>query len=564
MGTLVRSQGYNTLVGADWLNDEKWPKLDMKQCERADQVAKENTIRSAFRFKFNALLSRGITLEGTPHLDSMSEFQRREFCNLMADFGIKGLLRAEKYGMIFWCWFDHPTFTKIPRHLDPDITQIRYLRSTGYRTIYHVYDLSPQMGEIAPTKPRFLENAHVYEIDPFDSKGTIDSMIISLIPYYNELLAVKQNSYLAQYQLARPVRIEETPEKKISDGSISNSSDVVALHNEVAQAQGISIGGSDGMDKGKGGGGGAEGNMAAHVDSLARSYVNAMNNLNNQERQLLHNSEYLTSMKERKMLKDGRIELDPGKLLVSNKMMKAEAPANVQEVEIAWNQRVYESLGIPRTMATSEGSKTSTNQNSQELYDQMRLESVNFLERFLTETYNTMFQIDNKYSYWINKQSQYHQMKATAKVINKRKRRLSKQQQGAIKRRKTGKGEEERTDDPEYDSDWDEDINTKFDEMFAANCTQQEEYDCTNVKVIITGAKPVASITDWRAAGYLNGKGSRALFIETTKIPDEYVNDESKIDEFTEAGLQTEDESCGGIAEKTEKAKAKKAQTQGT
>lgn len=564
IGTLVKSQGYNSLAGNDWLNDEKWPKIDMNQCLVADKVAKENTIRAAMRFKFNALLSRGVTMEGTPHLDSMNELQKREFCHLMADFGKEGLSRADKYGFIPWCWFDHPTFNKIPRHLDPEMTQIRFLRATGYRTIYHLYDLSPHMGEIAPTKPRFLPNAYVYEIVPPDIHGTIDSMIISLIPYYNDFIRVKQNTNLAQHQLARPMRIEETPEKKITDGSISNSSDLVALRNEAAQAQGVVAGGDNGApDKGTGA-------IAAHVDPLAREYVGLMNNLNNQERQLLHNSEYMSEMKEKKLLKDGRIELDPGKILASNKMMKAEAPANVQEVEIAYSQRVYESLGIPRTMVTSEGSKTSTNQNSQELYDQMRLECCNFLEHFITETYNTMFQIDNKYSYWINKQNQYHDMKRVAKNINKRN---NKQKQiaaasaastsGSNKRQKREKKQQE-SEEEEEDSDWDEDMNNKFDEMFAANCTQQEEYDCTNVKVLITGAKPVASITEWRAAGYLNGKGARELFIQTTKIPEEYVNDEATLDEFAKSGLQTEDESTTAMTTKTEKAKAKKASTQGT
>lgn len=553
-GTLVRSGAYNSLAGTNFINDEKWPQIDMKLCMRADQVCKENTVRAAMRFKFNALLSRGITLEGTPHLDSMAEDARKEFCHLMADFGREGLYRADKYGMIFWCWFDHPTFTKIPRHLDPETTQIKYLRSSGYRTIYHLYDLLPQMGSVAPTKPRLLENAFVYEVYPSDVHGKIDSMIISLIPYYEELIRVKQDASLAQYQLARPVRIEEVPEKPISDGSISNSSDRVALRGEVAQAQGLAANDEDG---GKGGAGGP---IAAIADPLAKDYVAALNQMNSHERQLLHDTGQMGSLKERRMLKDGRIELDSGKLLVSNKMMKAEAPANVQEVEIAYSQRVYESLGIPRTMATSEGSKTSTNQNSQELFDQMRLECVNFLEHFITETYNTMFQVDNKYSYWSNKVTQYHDMKRVAKHINKQKKRKQQQEQGQEQPNKRHKkGEEEEEDDDE----WDEDINQKFDDMFAASCTQQEEYNCTNVQVLITGAKPVASITEWRAAGYLNGKGARELFIQTTKIPDEYVNDEATLDEFAKSGLQTEDESTTAMATKTEKAKAKKASTQG-
>jgi hypothetical protein len=554
-GTVVRSGAYNSLAGNDWLNDEKWPELDMKLCMRADQVCKENTLRAAMRFKFNALLSRGMTLEGTPHLDSMTEDVRREFCHKMAEFGKEGLYRIDKYGIIFWRWYDHPTFTKIPRHLDPETTKIKFLRSSGYRTIYHLYDLLPQMGSLAPGKPRLMENAFVYEVYPPDIHGRIDSMVISLIPYYEELIRVKQDTSLAQYQLARPVRIEETPEKTITDGSISNSSDEVALRNEVAQAQGIGGGG------GVGGDGGDDGlvKMAAKVDPVAKYYVNSLNQMNSHEKQLLHNSDYMGNLKERKLLKEGRVELDPGKILVSNKMMKAEAPANVQEVEIAYSQRVYESLGIPRTMATSEGSKTSTNQNSQELFDQMRLECVNFLEHFITETYNTMFQIDNKYSYWTNKINQYHDMKRVAKHINKQQKRKQRGGGGSAPKRQR----RNENYDEEEDSDWDEDINKKFDEMFAESCTQQEEYDCTNVKVLITGAKPVASITEWRAAGYLNGKGARELFLQTTKIPDEYVNDEATIDEFAKSGLQTEDESTNAMATKTEKAKAKKASTQG-
>jgi len=556
-GTLIKSGGYNSLAGNDWLNDEKWPELDMKQFMDVDKVSKENTIRSAFAFMINALLSRGITMEGTPHLDSMSEDIRKEFCRVMANFGKEGLKRAKKYGLIFWRWFEHPTFHKIPRHLDPETTRIKFLRASGYRTIYHVYDECPQMGTMAPTKPILIENAFVYEIEPHDIRGNIDSLIMSLVPYHEEFIRVRQDASLAQYQMARPVRIEETPEQKISDGSISNSSDEIALRNEVAQAQGLASGG--------GGGGGSEARMAANVDTVARDYVRALNSMNAQERQILHNSGHLATLKERKMLKDGRVELDPGKILVSNKMMKAEAPANVQEIEIAYSQRVYESLGIPRTMVTSEGSKTSTNQNSQEMYDQMRLECVNFLEHFITEVYNTMFQVDNKYSYWTNKMTQYGNMKRVAKNINKQKKnqqRLERGEEGGSrppsKKQRRGEDEEE-----EEDSDWDEEINKKFDEMFAASCTQQEEYDCTNVKVLITGAKPVASITEWRAAGYLNGKGARELFLQTTKVPDEYVNDEATLDEFAKSGLQTEDESTTAMATKTEKAKAKKASTQG-
>lgn len=562
-------------------NDEKWPRLRMDQCLAARRVYRENTCRAAMNFKFGAIFSSGLELSGTPHVDGMDDGTKKEFNKVFQKFGKESLYRKDGFGIIFWRFYEHPSFKFVPAHLEPSTTEIRFIRHTDGRVIYHLYDISTLYGQMNTKQARIIKNAFVYEEHAPDMDGNIDSIVSSLIIHYEYFMENRDNTLIAQRQLAKPPVVKEHLPTEYTDEKVSAQTDAYALLRDVKNAVGALTSTStttttttssssamtvSTLQTGEG----SNEPRSATVDPAARALYEAVNSNNPNVVKLLHDPQKMQEMQERAMIKDNTVVIDPGLTLVSNKMISAEAPVNVQEVEISYSQRVYETLGIPRTMATSEGSKTSTNQNSQELFDQTRLDCVNWLEDFLTYVYDTIFKKRDIQLYWKAKSIQYKDMKNTAKkhVKNSRKQR-SQRNQNQMKDDNEAADEDDESEGEDENGhskyDWGQELEDAYDRMFSITCSQQEAIAKTKIHIDITGSKPTEKITEFRAGGYINWEGARYLFQRTTKIPEKYIPKEELVDAMTLAGVGPLDtvEGATAIVGATEKAKSKTAQSKG-
>ena len=524
-------------------SDLQWPRVDIAQCVAALEMCRHLTVRSAIDIRLNALMGKGVKMSGTPHLDSLEESLLEDYCSEWEDFGRESLVRCFALGFVPWTWISHPTYKKVPSYLDIAQLEIRFLRTVDRRVIYHLYDTSTQVKTMVDgqlrVQPRRLWDAYVYEVDPPDITGRINSKMISLLPEYQYYMEVRRHSRAATQQMAYPQVIVEDMPKVHSDDAITSASDMAALDRQVQQASGMVPGGghpAGGMDNGR-----------AVVDPFVRRLHSYLNNVPSDVANALQNPEVLEDLKRAHQRQNSVMEIDHGKVLVTNKMTVAQPPPNVQEVEIAFLQKVYEALSIPRTMVTSEGSKTSTNENAQRVFDDAQIQSIRFLKKFLPKVYNCMHKNDDMKAYWQAKEHQYNEMKKLTKQQYKfrkmAKRREEEQWNGygygyyVIDNKENDDDDYDDDDDEEeeYDEEWDE-TEAKFDAYFAATCTQQEAIAKTKLDITITPTRPTLSISTDYSMGFLNWEGARQMYIDTTGVPDEYVPTEATMNPEQLAG----------------------------
>jgi hypothetical protein len=556
------------------MTDLQWPEVRMDQCVRALDMCGYVTIRSAIDTKYNALLGRGVIMKKTPHIKAMSESVQLKYNTIWEKFLRAASIRADAMGIIPITWLPHPCFKAIPVHLDVSCIKIRRLQLADGRVIHHVYDMSGAgssrngiTGDTMTTASsqmqggRRIWNAHVFELHAPDRYGNIRSKVMSLLPHFEYFMQVRQTALSAYHKQANPVMVLEHEVPKYTDESITSASDLEGLQRQINQASEATNSGSSFSQPSTSGVVGLYTDMDdKNTVKRARATTNPavqllskyLNSAPPDEIQNFRDTERMDRISASKDVRLNRITLDPGKVLVSNHLQEAKAPDNVQEVEIAFLQMVYEAFSIPRTMVTSEGSKTSTNENAQRVFDDAQTESVRFLKLLAVEVYNAIHKNANLAEYYEAKAVQYNDMKAYAYKRFREERILGEiykqfgpagameyiSRHGVTMPRFNETDETEKEEEEDHEDAWKDLVQAKFDAYFAATCTQQEIEKETDPECFVVPGKPVDQLLEWYSSGLLNWEGVRSLFMSSTGVPEEFVEKEEVVDREQLAGTK--------------------------
>ncbi len=568
----------------------QWTTINPDQIRACFEIAKLPVVRGVLRIATNSLFAGGINFSGNPHVDSMPEPIKKQYVDYYIQYGTRALEVDAILGFVPQTWMDHPIFGALPQHLDLDQCELQIQTLYDGRVIWRAFatdvrGIASSMHTLGNSQSLYsggalvtINETHnrtpirrlcVYVTDPPDAKGNLNSVMAGIQIEYEYLELLKTYAVQAYKKMSNPLLITEALESR-HDPDTAVGEDFTMIANKI---NGIA---NNNNNNGNEKHGTSKSGSEALTRLLNSSYGEEIRaDLAQQRREEMYGVKSTTQA-----LMPSMIRIDKGRKVAKSEAM-AKAPEILKEQEVSFKRTVYESLQIPATMVTSEGSKTSTNENAQRIYDEGQRERHRKVERLIRGIYNEMHWDENVTSYLQYKIEQFRcirrRMKGlpeksdtdrleamrkqfqSARATRKRKRNeinLESRTRSGQRRQRLNEHEEDDDDDDEYSDDEDEE--TDLLEFFVQCVTPQEAHTFTNIDVTMPGVPFLPTITALYKLGYITPEGIQDAIRVSQRYPDFYIAKTPTVTVEDVLGLDDEEEALNGSKRTLSKSGTKK------
>lgn len=546
-------------------SEPRWQTVNRQEIRECFETAKLASVASALNICTNSLYAGDIIFSGNAHVDRMSDAIKREY---MAYYG-QHIARACEIesilGFVPQTWDDHPVFGALPQHLD--LTQVELQVSCLYdgRVIWRAFELTRDpvgigtimgsgvmdaMGSCMGRRP--IRRLHVYASRVPNRDGSLNSLMKAIRKEYEYLQQVQGYALSAYRKMANPSIITEATESK-HDTELMESQDFTELADKIRGIVSTT---------------GTETARRAVPKTVSAA---ALTVLNSDEGRMIHNERVRRQVTGSGVLPDpimDMININKGRKVAKADVV-AKAPEIVEQQELLFKRTVYELLQIPISMIMSEGSKTSTNQNTMRIYEEGQRERRRRMEQLIRNIYNEMHWEQNMAEFLKGKASQFKRIRRRLKGIPNpkddqqiqqfraylhKKRKRDKQEdaeESQPKRAKNNDNNDNNDDDDLYDYDdetedgydsMDEDI----DEFLLQSVTPQEAINFSNITVRLEEAPVLTTLTALYKLGCITFEGMRDGIRLSQRYPDFYIAKKPLLDLEKALGVEDDEEALSG------------------